>query len=502
MNNSKRIAKNTILMYFRMLTLLIIGFLISRILLQKLGITDFGIYSLVGSIIAMFSSMRTLFVQATQRFLNFEMGKENMERLKIVFNTSIIVNLIVSLLFAISVELLGMWFIYNEINVPADRLYATKVTLHLSVATSIIYIMTTPLDALLIAHERISAYAYLTIIDHILKLLILFLLYLTTDRLIFYAFLLFAVSILMRITYEIYCRKNFSECRYDFIWDKELLTKMTSFAGWQFLGSTAYTLTHNGLNMLLNSFGGTVVNAARGVAYQAFAAVNQLVNNMELVLSPYSVKLFAQDERDKMLSLFAFSSKIMFLITNCVVLPILFFTEEIIELWLGTIPDYSVGFIRLLMLYSIIRSLHTSVDMLFRAVGKMKKYQITESILLAMPLVLSYIALKFGFSLYVVFIFIIIIEVVNLIMILNLAKFDAQLKLKSYYVSVIIPVVISVTISFGLLKYVGDSFGGRLFALITAEVISLVIIYLISFSFKERQAINKLFISKFLKDHD
>ena len=491
-NSAKRLAKNSVLMYIRMFVLMGIGFLLSRVLLQKLGVSDFGVYSLVGSIVAMFSSMSGLFVTATQRFLNYEMGRGNDNELKKIYNTSIIVNIIVSIMFALCVEILGLWFIYNEINVPPERLLATKVVLHFSVATSVVYILTTPLDAVIIAHEKMSAYAYLTILDHLLKLFIIYLLFLSKDRLIFYAFLLFAVSFLMRIIYEIYCRRNFPECRYEYVFDKKLLKNMASFAGWQLCGTTSYTLTHNGLNMLLNIFGGTLVNAARGIAYQAFAAVNQFIINLQLVLSPLSTKLYASENTGKMFQLFFFSSKLMFLTLNCVVLPIIFFTEEILIIWLGTIPDYSVIFIRLLMIYSLLRALHSPVDTLLKSVGKIKQYQITESIVLSIPLLLSYLALKANFELYWVFIFVIILEFVNTYMILLLAHREAHLDLSQYCRKVFFPIIICFICELALFVASDNSVVNNLITLLLSELLVIMFIYQYSFTSDEKQMVIQL----------
>jgi O-antigen/teichoic acid export membrane protein len=276
------------------------------------------------------------------------------------------------------------------------------------------------------------------------------------------------------------------------VWDKGLLRKMASFAGWQLCGTTSYTLTHNGLNMLLNTFGGTIVNAARGIAYQAFAAVNQFIINLQLVLSPLSTKLYASESTNKMFQLFYFTSKIMFLTLNCVVLPIVFFTKEILRIWLGTVPDYSVDFIRLLMIYSVIRALHSPVDTLLKSVGRIKRYQITESIILAIPLLLSYIALKFDFKLYWVFIFVLIMETVNMYMILLLAKRETRLDLTTYFKRVFIPIATCFIIEFFLFGISGDSVLSNFISLVLSEIIVIMVIYLYSFTTEEKRVIVQL----------
>ena len=434
-------------MYIRMIILILLGFLTSRVLLRELGVEDFGIYGLVGSIIAMFGSLRGLFVTSTQRFLNFEMGRGDKEKLKKVFNASIIVNLCISIMFTIAVEAVGLYFISHGINVPKEKLSTVPWILHLSVATSVVYIMTTPYDALIIAHERISAYAWLTIIDHLLKLFVIYLLYLQENRLVFYAVLLFFVSLIMRVVYMIYCHSNFEECRYTLRSDRECLRQMSSFAGWQFFGNTAFALTHNGLNMVLNTFGGVMVNAARTIAYQANAAINQLVVNMALVLSPYSVKSYASGEEEKMFRLFFISSRVMFVIAVFAMLPILFFTDPILRIWLGTVPAYSVIFLKIILLWSVLRALHAPFDTLFKSVGKIKSYQLSEGIILSMPVVFSYMAMKMGASIYIVFVLVVVFEAFNLANLLWLARKVCGLDIEKYLKLVLGPgILVSVMV--------------------------------------------------------
>lgn len=313
----KKLAKNTILMYIRMVVIMVISFITTRVLLQKLGITDYGIYDVVGSVVAMFSSLRGLFVTSTQRFLNYALGRGNINELRKILNTSIFVNLCISVVFVICIETLGLWFIFNEINIPKDKLTDAIIILQFSVLTSIVLLMTTPFDALIIAHERFSVYAGLSILDHLLKLFIIYLLVFSDNRLIFYTILLWLVSILMFLLYFTYCYKKYQECRISLKFDKVCFREMFTFAGWQFLGNSVYTLTHNGINMLLNVFGGPVANAARSIVYQVSGALNQLVINVALVLNPFSVKAYASNNNEAMFKLFFMSSKIIFLRLTC-----------------------------------------------------------------------------------------------------------------------------------------------------------------------------------------
>ena len=302
-------------MYVRMGILMLISLYTSRIVLEELGIDDYGIYNLVGSVVGMFTSLKILFSSSTQRFLNYEMGRGKEESLQLVFNISIIVHLLICLVFVILVESVGIWFLESKINVAPDRHFAASVVFHLSVFTAVIGIMTTPYDAVVIAHERMDFYAYVSIFEGIMRLLIVTLLaYLPYDKLITYGVLQMLVSIIVRLINTIYCKRRFPETHAKRMWDKQYFKKMMSFACWNFLGTTVFTLYHNGLNMILNVFGGTIVNAARGIAYQINNVLLQFINNVTVVINPYCIKLWSAGEKEKAFKMIFFSSKILFII--------------------------------------------------------------------------------------------------------------------------------------------------------------------------------------------
>ena len=378
---SKRLAKNTLFMYVRMGLLMLISLYTSRVVLRELGVEDYGTYNLVGSVVAMFTSLKILFSSSTQRFLNYEMGQGNLDRLQLVFNISIIVHIVISVVFVILVESVGLWFLGSKINVEPDRFFAANAVFHLSVLTAVVSVMTVPYDAIIIAHEKMAFYSYVSIFEGIMRLVIVFLLtYLPFDKLITYAGLQMLVTLLVRFINTTYCKRNFAESHVKRLWDKSYFKKMMSFASWNFLGITSYTLFHNGLNMILNVFGGTVVNAARGVAYQINNVLLQFINNVTVVINPYCVKIWAAGEREKAFKMIFFSSKILFFIQLCLLIPIFYLTPEILQVWLGQIPEYSVVFIRLILVYSLVRSLHPSLDLLFKSCGNIKAYQITEGL--------------------------------------------------------------------------------------------------------------------------
>lgn len=497
-SNTERLARNTGLMYLRMILLLCISFYTSRVVLQKLGVTDYGIYNVVGSVVAMFASLRSIFSMSTQRFLNYEMGAGNNQKLNIVFNTSIIVNLLLSIIFVVIVEVVGLWFIYNKINVPDDRFTAALWAFHLSVATSVIAIFNTTFDAEIIAHEKMNFYAYLSIFEGILKLAIVYMLSLVSyDRLIFYSVLHMCVYLCLLLCNAIYCRKSFDECRIKFRIDKTFLKKMTSFAGWNFLGTNAFVVSQNGINMVLNFFGGPVVNAARGIAYQVNAAVMQFINNVVIVVNPYCIKKYAEGNHSKAMDAILMSSKLIFTIQLCVSIPLVFFAQPLLSFWLGDVPGYSVDFVKLMLLYSIIRSLHPSIDVWFKAVGNIKSYQIFEGIMLLLPIPFSYFALKFGATYNFVFFLVAVFEVINLLGILLIAKKISDFSFSRYFrcvfFSCFLILAISVVVYFVLPSSVFFNISiTNVIFVIFFDLLVLVYMYIVGLNRNERQIVTNL----------
>ena len=432
-STGKRLAKNTAYMYFRMIVLMLISLYTSRVVLQQLGVEDYGIYNLVGSIVMMLSSLRTSFSSSTQRFLNFEMGKGDLDKLHLIYNQSLLINFTISLFFILLAEIIGIWFLENKANIDDSRFFAAHIVFQLSIIASVVNLVSTTFDAIIIAHERMSFYAYFTVLQGAMNLMMALLLaFIEGDKLIYYGFFMLGVPVTTLVVSYMYCRKYFDECRFDWSYDTSYLKQMLGFAGWNFMGNTAYALTHNGLNMVLNVFGGAVVNAARGIAYQVNSVTYQFLNNINIVIVPYSIKTYAEGEKNKAFEFMFFSSKILFAIQLFLVVVLVFLTPYIIRIWLGIIPDYVVVFIRIILVYSLIRSLHAPIDTLFKAEGNLKYYQTCEIIILMMPLITSVLALKMGFPYCSVFVLMIIFEIINLVINLLLLKRIVGFNIISY----------------------------------------------------------------------
>lgn len=477
-------------MYIRMGFLMLISLYTSRVVLQQLGVEDYGIYNLVGSVVAMFISLKAIFASSTQRFLSYEMGRGDNSKLQLIYTMSTVINAIISLIFLLLVEAVGIWFLNTKINIDPSRLVAAHWVFQFSVISTVISIMSTPLDACVIAHERMDFYAYLSIFEGIARFGICYLLTVTGfDKLIVYGFLTLVVTIVVRLINQIFCMKEFEECHLKKCWDKEYFHKMISFAGWAFFGNTANILSQNGLNMVLNVFGGPVVNAARGISYQVQGALNQFVQNIVVVVKPYAIKTYSSGDYDKAVSFAHITSKLYFIIQLLLVIFVTFLADRLIQLWLGQIPEYTIVFLDLIIFQSLVRSLHMPLDFLFCGEGNIKNYQILEGVILALPVPCSYVLLKLGAPYYSAFVSIVIFEVVHIIAISSLAKKVCHLDLKEYYKIVIIPVLLC-TFVYAIMFYLNTLIDESLLLVIGNVLITtlmvLGIMYFVGFSRNER----------------
>ena len=497
--NSKRIAKNTLYMYLRMFVQLIISLYTTRVVLRQLGVDDYGIYNLAGSVVALFSSLRVLFASSTQRFLNFEMGKNGEEspRLNKIFNMSLNVNLIISIIFVICVECVGIWFFGYKANIDASRLFAAKFIFHLSLASSVCNIITTTFDAEIISHEKMDFYASLSIVESLLRLLIVFLLGIFNyDKLILYGILLFFVSLLVLIINCLYCYFSFRECRIQMLWDRLLAKKMLSFAGWNFLGNTSYSLAHNGINMVLNVFGGAIVNASRGIAYQVQAAVNKFINDISVVLRPYCVKEYAKENYNGFNYVIGILAKLMFFIQCWLVTIIGMNISIILNWWLGTVPPFAVVFTQIILIDSLVRSLSPSIDIVFMSEGRLKEYQIAESILLALPLLASYILLNNEAPYEFVFYLICVFEIINLLVTLVIAGKCTKLDLPKYLNNVLYPCSLPFIVLTISLMFISILKTPIYQATVSFIILLLFLVYMLFFGFSKEERMTLFSIVK------
>lgn len=396
-SDNKRVAKNTLVLYFRMLFMMLIGLYTSRINLQSLGVEDFGIYNVVGGIVVMFSIINGSITASISRFLTFEIGTGNMEKLKKVFSTSVTIQIGISLLILLLAETIGLWFLNHKMVIPDSRMPAANWVYQFSIITFILNLISMPYNACIVAHEKMSAFAWITIYDAIAKLLIAWLTFIAPmDKLIFFSGFIVLIAFTQRMIYTSYCLHNFEECHYKFTIDKELLKHMSGFAGWNFIGASSAILRDTGGNIIINLFCGPAVNAARAIANRINTAVLGFANSFMTAINPQITKSYASDEYEKMMGAIYKGAKFSFFLLLLLGLPVIMESEYIIHLWLGQVPEHTVLFVQLTILYAMSESISNPLVTAMLATGKIKNYQIVVGGLQMLNLPISYICLRLG----------------------------------------------------------------------------------------------------------
>lgn len=394
--NNKRIAKNTLLLYFRMLFTMAVSLYTSRVVLNTLGIEDFGIYNVVGGVVAMFSFLNGTLVGASSRYITYGLGIGDYAHLKKVFSSIVFIHFCFGVLILILAETVGLWFLLHKMQIPADRMVAAMWVYQFSVVTMLVSIMSVPYNAVIIGHERMSAFAYISILDVILKLLVTYILVIVSfDKLKIYAGLILGIQLIDQFIYWNYCRKHFEESKFHFVWDKPLLKEIVTYAGWTMNGSLAVMGYTQGLNILLNLFFGPVVNAARGIAVQVQGVAQSFCNNFQMALNPQLTKSYAQSNLNYMHSLIIASSKFSFFLMLFISMPVMFETEQILHWWLGLVPEYTVIFLRLILLSSMLNTLANPIIVSVHATGIIRKFQLIEGTMLLLIVPIAYLLLKF-----------------------------------------------------------------------------------------------------------
>lgn len=396
---SKRIAKNTFVLYFRMLFLMVISLYTSRVILDALGAEDYGIYNVVGGFVSMFALISAALTSACSRFLNFELGKGNPERQNVVFSTAVTIQWGLAILVAVLSEAIGVWYVNNVMVLPPERLTAANWCFQFSVFNFCMNLVTVPYNASIIAHEKMKTFAYMGIFEGIVKLGISFIVYFEPfDRLIFYALLLMILQFLIRFMYQVYCKKHFNECHYRFVIDKPLLKHMFSYSLWHLIGNGAAVLKNHGVNLVLNYFYGPVVNAARGLANQVDGAVNQFVSNFMIAMNPQITQSYAKGDIKYVLNLVNKGSKFSFYMVLMLSLPIIVNAHFIISIWLKKVPDYTVIFTQLTLVVMLLSSLSKTLITAQNATGDVRNYQLVVGGINLLNLPISFICLYFGCS--------------------------------------------------------------------------------------------------------
>ena len=469
--NNKRIAKNTLLLYVRMLFMMAISLFTSRVILGTLGVEDYGIQNVVGGIVAMFGFLNGSMSSATQRYITFALGKGDKDRLQTVFCTALQIHALIAVIIVLLGETVGLWFLYNKMQLPADRMDAAFWVLQCSIVSTVVMIVSVPYNACIIAHEKMSAFAYISVLEAVLKLVIVYLLLVFPyDKLIVLAILSLIVQLFIRFCYSIYCHRHFDETKYKHVWDKSLFKEMNSFAVWSLWGNLSVVLYTQGLNMILNVFFGPVVNAARAIAVQVQTTVQQFVGNFQMALNPQITKNYASGNLEQMHSLMFRSACFSFLLLFFISLPVLLETEFVLTLWLKTVPDNAVVFSQIMICISLVFTTANPCMIANQATGKVKVYQMVVGGILLTILPISYIVLKLGAPAYSVFIVHFCVESVaqftRMYMLRKLINLPVRQYLHNLYfpivatvaVAIILPTIIHLQLDNGWMRFIAVGF--------------------------------------------
>ena len=431
------------MLYFRMILTMLVSLYTSRVVLNTLGVEDFGIYNVVGGFVTMFGFLNSAMASATQRFLAFEIGKGDHEQLRNVFSMSINIHFLIAFIIFILAETVGLWFVNTQLTIPSGRMGAAQWVYQFSILAMMVNMVSVPYNAMIIAHERMNVFAWVSIAEVSLKLFIVFMLqWFGFDKLKFYAVLTFCVSLIIRFIYGFYCSRQFKESKFRYFWDKSLFKTLASYAGWNLWGNIASVLQGQGVNVLLNIFFGPIVNAARGIAYQVSGAINQFVANFQMAMNPQIIKSYAVNDLKYMHQLIFRGAKYSFFLLFTLSLPLLLETEQILRVWLKIVPDYTVIFTRLVIINVLIDCISGPLMTAAQASGKIKLYQSVIGGLLILNLPISYLFLKFGFQPQVTIFVSIGISVLALILRLLILRNLVKLKIENFFYQVILKIII------------------------------------------------------------
>lgn len=473
-DNNKRIAKNTLLLYFRMLLMMFVTLFTSRVVLDKLGVTDYGIYNVVGGVVAMLGFLNSSMSNAVQRYLSFEIGKNNKAGVNRIFNVSLFAHAGIAVFVFVVMEIVGVWYLNTHMNIPAERMDAANWVLQCSIFTTLFTIVQVPYNAIIISKEQMGIYAYISILEVVLKLLVVYMLAIGNfDKLKLYSVLIMVVTIGIVMIYRCYCTRKYKEAKFKFVKDWNLLKQIVGFASWNMLGELAWVFTGQGVNIILNSFFGPVVNAARGLAEQVNGAVNRFVANFQTAVNPQLIKNYASDQLGEMKTLLFRSTRFSYYLLLALSLPIILKMDFILHLWLKEVPDYTTGFCQLVLVSSLVSTLSNLLAQVARAYGKIRNYQIIVSIFLFLNFPLSYIVLKFGCSPLSTMFVNIGVNAMLLFVRLRLTNRMIQMTYGSFIRNVLFPVIIVTSVALVIPL--------TIYFMLDNSIISFIIVCLVSF---------------------
>ena len=499
-NDNRRIAVNTGILYVRMLLIMAITIYTSRILLKALGITDYGIYNVVGSAVTLFSFLNSCLIPVTQRYLSIELGKRNYKRLNTVFNVSISIHVFIALVIVVLCETCGVWLL----NIPADRLVAANWCFQLSLLGLVLSIISIPYNGLIISHEKMNAFAYISLVDVLLKLVICYVVdNFHSDRLILYGVLIVVAQTLSQFLYWAYCNKKFQESKLCFVGYGALHKEILRIAGWGLFAHIPYAINTSLINMLLNMFFSPIVNAARGISVQVTSALQQFSTNLQTSVTPQITKSYAMNDYERMLFLIINSSRFSIYLLFIIVLPVYMRLEDILSLWLVEVPEYTSSFIRITIIGSFLTCLQTPLTVGLRSQGNIGKPFFWSGIAELFVVPICYLFLLFEYSPTTVFIVQVVVELLVLVIRVYYCNILIGLSISKYVWNALVypfSVVIVISgVSFLTLSNISVSDTGFWYLLTVSLfciILSLIMICMLGLRKSERKKISEFVIKR------
>lgn len=438
-----RIAKNSIYLYLRSIIILVVSLYTSRVVLQALGFEDYGIYSLVGSVVVMFNMFSATLSSSTQRFLNFELGRKDFTRITQVFSASINIYIVLCVFIFILLETIGLYILNTKLVIPENRMEAANWVYQISVITFLINLISLPYNALIIAHEKMDIFAWVSIYEAVMKLIIVYLITISPiDNLVWYSLLIMLLGVSIRLFYGYYCGKYFPECKYEKFTNRSLYKEMLVISGWNFLNSGACILTTSCIGVVVNYFTNVVINSSKGISGKVESVVTQLFYNFITALRPQITQSYASGDFEYMKSLVSRGSRYSFLLMCVLCFPVILYADEILKLWLGDVPIYASNFVQLTLIFLIQNAFSTMLDMVLMATGRLKYPQIVLSIFQILNIPVSCVILWLGYPPYYIYFSYIIISYITLSIRLYFVTKYTVITFVWYMKSILLPISI------------------------------------------------------------
>ena len=501
--NNKRIARNTLYMYLRMFFTMCVSLYTSRVVLNTLGFIDYGLYNVVCGVIALFGFINGAMVNTISRYLTFYIGKGHPLYLNKIFSQSCLIQVLIGIIVVALGETIGLWFLHNKMTIPIDRMNAAEWVYQLSIIQSFFLILNVPYSASVISNEKMSIYAYISILESVLKLAIVYLIVISPfDKLVFYAMLLCSVQLLNFLIYRIYAILHFPECKIKLYWNRKMFIRMFQFAGWSTIGNLFFIFYTQGVNIILNMFCGPAVNAARGVAVHVQGVIAQFATNVQTAVNPQIIKSYAQNELKRMYNLIFASSRFCFYLLYLIAFPLIIQSEYILGLWLGKYPEHTVNFLTLILITVLLDTLINPMFTANLATGKIKIYHIANSINAIVFIPIVYFSLKITKLPEIVFFCLILMSTIGILIRLFILRKQTGIKMSDYFKNVIlkiIPVcVLPIFLMLPIKNLLHEGFGGLIETVVTTTSLISLSIYFFGINSKEKSFVKQK-IRTFLK---